>query len=61
MTHLLNIPAGSTLANEHFDQLNDVEVVASKADSADLTYWSGLCESYNAEWYPLGPNPRLQK
>jgi len=61
MTNSLNISTGFTLANEHFDQLCDSQGSDSQVNSADLSYWTGLCESYDPEWYPLGPNPRLQK
>jgi hypothetical protein len=47
--------SGSNIMNQHFDTDFNQPQTNAGGEQADLSYWSGLSESYEPEWFPLSP------
>jgi hypothetical protein len=41
--------------NQHIDTTCHEPQARPDREPADLSYWVQLCESYQPEWFPLGP------
>jgi len=46
--------------NQHIDSICNQPQERPERDSADLSYWAQLCESYQPEWFPLGVTGMLE-
>ena len=51
----VNLMASATLTGACLDVTAENSGPDSSQDT-DISYWTGLCESYQPEWFPLGAN-----